>query len=36
MHLLKNVALEGHVEIPISKMGFQPGQVIRLGGTTRS
>ena len=29
MHLLKNIALEGHVEIPISKMKFKVGQLIR-------
>lgn len=29
MHLLKNIALEGHVEIPVSKMKFRAGQLIR-------
>lgn len=29
MHLLKNIALEGHVEIPVSQMKFRPGQLIR-------
>jgi hypothetical protein len=29
MHLLKNIALEGHVETPISKMKFRVGDLIR-------